>query len=227
MVINLKTNTMFKSIKTGVLAAILISTAIVAHAQKKITEGTLVYGITYKVETPDAPKETKIKFNGDISTMSFQAGPAAIGIYIDQKTGAGLVTVDVPVAQMQKAAKTSKADNEENDPYKQTLSDFKATGEKAVILGYNTEKYTFKNEKGESSELWATTELELPVNMVTSNFKNFKGTVMKFVDASNGNTTLLKSINEAKVGVLSITSVPKGYDEMTYAEMKAMQGGGE
>jgi hypothetical protein len=39
---------MLKSIKTSVLALILVSTAIIAHAQKKITEGTLVYGMKFK-----------------------------------------------------------------------------------------------------------------------------------------------------------------------------------
>jgi hypothetical protein len=216
---------MFKSIKTGVLAAILISTTIVAHAQKKLTEGTLVYGITYKIDAPGAPAENKIKFNGDVSKMEIEAGPASVGVFVDQKTGAGLVTVSVPIAQMQKAAKMSKAEVEESNPNKSKLSDFKATGEKAVIAGYNAEKYTYKNAKGESGELWATTELELPINIITSDFKEVKGTVVKYSDASV--TVTLKSIKEDKVGTLSISTIPSGFDEITYAELKAMQGGGE
>lgn len=215
---------MFKSIKTGILAAILISTAVVANAQKKLTEGTLVYAMEYKVETPGAPKETKVTFNGDVSRMGIEAGPASIGIFVDQKTGTGLVSVSVPVAQMLKAAKLSKAEVEEGNPNKTKLSDFTATGEKAVVAGYNAEKYTYKNDKGESYVMWATTELDLPVNIVTSDFRDFKGTILKF---SNDNATVtLKSISDAKVGALSVTTVPEGFDEITYAEMKAMQGGG-
>ena len=225
MVKNIKTNIMFKSIKTGVLAAILISTAIIAHAQKKLSEGTLVYGLDYKVAIPGAPSENKIKFNGDISKMEINAGPATIGVFMDFQSGTGLVLVDVPVAQMQKAAKLTKTDIEEMNATKPKLSDFKATGEKAVIAGYNAEKYTYKNDKGESAEMWATTELELPLNLVTSEFKDFKGTVIKFSDSKA--TVTLKSVNDAKVGVLSVTTIPTGYDEITYAELKAMQGGGE
>ena len=216
---------MFKSIKTGVLATILISMAIVAHAQKKITEGTLVYGIEYKVEAPGAPTENKVKFNGDVSKMEMISGPATVGIFADLKNGTGLVLVDVPVAQMQKAAKLTKSDVEEMNAVKPKLSEFKATGEKAMIAGYNAEKYTYKNDKGESAVMWATTELELPLNVVNSDFKDFKGTVLKYADANV--TVTLKSINETKVGVLSVTAVPSGYDEITYAELKAMQGGGE
>lgn len=215
---------MFKSIKTGILAAILISTAIVAHAQKKLTEGTLVYGIDYKIDAPGAPTENKVKFNGDVSKMEIESGPASIGIFIDQKSGTGLITVSVPVAQIQKAAKMSKTEVEEANPNKAKLSDFKATGEKAVIAGYNTEKYTYKNDKGEIGELWATTELELPTNLITSSFKDFKGTIIKFSDA-NGTITL-KSVKEDKIGTLSVSTIPTGFEEITYTELKNMQGGG-
>lgn len=215
---------MFKSMKTSVLALILISTAIVANAQKKLIEGTVVYGIEYKVDAPGAPTENKVKFNGDVSKMEIEAGPASIGIFADLKSGTGLVLVSVPVAQMQKAAKMTKADMDEMNAAKPKLSDFKATGEKSVIAGYNAEKYTYKNDKGESATLWLTTELDLPLNLVTADFKDLKGTVIKFSDA---NTTItLKSINEAKVGALSVTAIPSGYDEITYADLKAMQGGG-
>ena len=94
-----------------------------------------------------------------------------------------------------------------------------------MIAGYNAEKYTYKNDKGESAVMWATTELELPLNLITSDFKDFKGTVLKYADANA--TVTLKSINETKIGVLSVIAIPSGYDEITYAELKAMQGGGE
>ncbi|MBB2144992.1 hypothetical protein GM921_05830 [Pedobacter sp. LMG 31464] len=215
---------MFKSMKTGVLAAILISSAIVANAQKKLTEGSLVYGIEYKIDAPGAPAENKIKFNGDISKMEIEAGPASIGVFMDLKGGTGLVLVDVPVAQMQKAAKLTKADVEEMNAKKPKLSEFKATGEKAVIAGYNAEKYTYKSDK-DDAVMWLTTELELPLNMVTADFKDVKGTVIKYSDSKA--TITLKSVSDAKVGALSVTTIPSGYDEITYAELKAMQGGGE
>ncbi|WP_131537159.1 hypothetical protein [Pedobacter nototheniae] len=216
---------MFKSIKTSVLAVILVSTAVIAHAQKKITEGTIVYGIQYKVEAPGAPEEQKVKFSGDVSKLEIEAGPASIGVFLDTKSQTGLVLVDVPVAQKQIAAKMTKADLEEANAAKPKFSDFKATGEKQAIAGYNAEKYTFKDEKGGAYELWATTELETPLNIITSEFKDVKGTVLKF--SGEKATITMKSIAADKVGVLSVTTIPAGYDEVTYAELKAMQGGGE
>lgn len=218
---------MLKSIKTSVLALILVSTAIIAHAQKKITEGTLVYGIKYKIDAPGAPEEQKVKFNGDISKLEMQFGPAAIGVLMDNKSGAGLLLVDIPVAQKQLASKMTKADMEESNAAKPKYSDFKATGEKKAIGTYNSEKYTFKDDKGGTGELWATTDVEIPVNIATADFKEVKGTVV-LVSTSMATITL-KSLAEGKVGELSVTKVPTGYDEITYAEMKALQqqGGGE
>ncbi len=214
---------MFKSMKTGVLAAILISTAFIANAQKKVNEGTIVY----TMKSDQGEVDQKIKFNGDISKMELEAGPATIGIFNDIKSGTGLVLVDVPVAQMQKAAKMSKEDIEKQSAAAGggKISDLKATGEKQVIATYNAEKYTFKNQAGESYEVWVTNDIELPLNMITSEFKDVKGAVVKF-SGKAGNVTL-KSINEGKVGELSVVKIPIGYDEITYAELMAMQGGGE
>jgi len=215
---------MLKSIKTSVIALILVSTAIIAHAQKKITEGTIVYGIKYKISAPGAPEQQKVKFNGDISKLELEFGPAAIGVLLDIKSGAGLTLVDIPVAQKQLAAKMSKADMDESKNSRPQYSDFKATGEKKTVGGYNAEKYTFKDSKGGAGELWATTDVDVPVNIATADFKDIKGFVV-LIDTPEATITL-KSLTEGKVGELSITKIPAGYDEITYADLKAMQGGG-
>ncbi|WP_316737117.1 DUF4412 domain-containing protein [Pedobacter aquatilis] len=216
---------MLKSIKTSVVALILVSTAVIAHAQKKITEGTLVYGIKYKISAPGAPEEQKVKFNGDISKLELSFGPATVGVLLDNKTETGLTLVDIPVAQKQLAAKLTKADMEESKATRPSYSEFKATGEKKTLSGYNVEKYTFKDSKGGTGELWATADVDVPVNIATADFKEVKGFVV-MIDTKEATITL-KSLTEGKVGELSVTKIPAGYDEITYAEMKAMQGGGE
>ncbi len=226
---------MFKSIKTGVLAAILMSSAIVAHAQKKITEGVLIYTSQFSPTADQEaaaammPKETKIKFNGNLSNTSFEAGPAVISIFQDFTTLNGLTLIDVPVAQMQFAVKTDKAIYEKESADLPKFSEFKATGEKKMIGAYNTEKYTYKDSKGGSHELWTTTDLELPAGFFGPEFKDVKGTLVKynvFLQGSLKATMTLKSVSEDKVGKLSL-DVPKGYEVKTMEELKAMQGGGE
>jgi len=218
---------MLKSIKTSVVALILVSSAIIAHAQKKVTEGTLVYTMKYKISAPGAPEEQKVKFNGDISKLEMDFGPASVGVLLDSKSGSGLLLVSIPVAQKQLASKMTKAEMEESNAAKPKYSDFKATGEKKTVAGYNAEKYTFKDDKGASGELWATTDVDIPVNIATADFKEVKGFIV-LVDTPMATVTL-KSLTEGKVGELSVAKIPSGYDEITYAEMKALQqqGGGE
>ncbi|TCC90455.1 hypothetical protein EZ428_14365 [Pedobacter frigiditerrae] len=225
---------MFKSMKTGVLAAILISTAIYAHAQKKITEGTISYAVEY-APTPEQepavkmlPKELKVKFNGSITKIEMEQGPATIVILSDVISYAGLVLIDVPVAQMQFAVKRTKADYDKEKATAPKFSDFKATGEKKMIGSYNAEKYTYKDDKGGTYELWTTTDIELPTGFNGEDFKDIKGSLVKFTHFQQGmkQTLTVKEIKEEKNGPYKL-HVPSGYEVKTMEEIMAMQGGGE
>lgn len=225
---------MFKSMKTGVLAAILMSATIFAHAQKKISEGTLTFGAEYaptaelEAMAASLPKEVKTKFNGPLTKMVMEQGPATITILQDVASHEGLVLIDVPVAQMQFAVKQSKADYEKAMEAMPKFSDFKATGEKKMIGAYNSEKYTYKDDKGATYELWASNDIELPTGFFGEQFKDVKGALIKYTTYSQGiKTTLsIKNLAEDKVGALSL-DVPKGYEIKTMEEIQAMQGGGE
>lgn len=225
---------MFKSVKTGVLAAILISTALIANAQKKITEGTVTYSLEYSPTLEQEsmvsmlPTEQKVKFNGNVINMVMEQGPATITVFSDIATQLGLVLIDVPVAQMQFAVKQTKADYDKQRATAPKFSEFKATGEKKMIGAYNTEKYTYKDDKGATYELWATTDIELPAGFAGEDFKGIKGTLVKFTSFSQGmkQTLTVKDIKEEKTGPFTL-DVPKGYEVKTMEEIMAMQGGGE
>lgn len=210
---------MLKSIKTSVLALILVGTAIMAHAQTKISEGTAEYDVVAN----GVASTTKIDFNGDVSKMTLVQGPATIMIITDVKNMVGVVAVSVPVAQIMSAAKMTKTDIEAERAKTGKASDFVATGEKKMVAGYNAEKYTYKGGDGGKYEVWVTTDLETTPNSFTGEFLSIKGTPVMFTGKDTSVT--LKSIKEAKVGALSVTTVPSGYDEITYAELRAMGGG--
>jgi len=224
---------MLKSIKTSVLAAVLVGTAIMAHAQKNITEGTLNFGIEYQLteeQQPMAamlPAETKIKFNGTLSKFEMQQGPATITVVSNVADMNSLVLIDVPVAQLQYAVKNTKEDYEKNNAMNPKFSDFKATGEKQTIGTYKTEKYTYKDDKGASYELWATNDITLPAGLMGPEFKDVKGTPVKFTAFRNGvkSISTLKSVIEEKTGPLSL-DVPSGYEVKTMEEIMQMQQGG-
>jgi hypothetical protein len=226
---------MFKSIKTGVIALLLVATAVIANAQKKMDQGTVVYGITYElspeqksmVDSTMLPAETTVDFNGNFASIKIESGPALVNIITDKSTKTGLILVDVPVAQKKFATKMS---SEELDAQKGAVkySNFKATGEKQKIAGFNAEKYTYVDNKGASYELWATNDVQLATGALYTEFADVKGTPVKFVMINNGMKTnyIVKTIKDNKVGPFSLT-VPSGYEVKTMAQMQAMQSGGQ
>ena len=223
---------MFKSIKTTVVAAILISTAIIANAQKKVSEGTITYGMAYEL-TPEQqsmasqlPTETKVKFNGDILKIEMEQGPAKITILSDGLKKDGLVLVDVPMMQKQYAVKTTKAEAEQTMGPTPVPSDFKATGEKQKIGMYNAEKYTYKDDKNAAYELWATTDVQLPAGIIGAEFAAVKGTPIKFTRTQNGfkSVVTIKEVKEEKVGPITL-DVPAAYEVTTMDALRAMGGG--
>jgi len=222
---------MLKSIKTSVLAAILISTAVVAHAQKKVNEGTITYGMTYELSADQQalasqlPAETKFKFSGNISKIEMEQQGATIVFLTDGVQKNGLVLVAIPMLQKQYAAKSTKEDAEAMSGKTPVLTDFKATGEKQKIGIYNAEKYTYKDDKGVALELWATNDIQLPVGITGEEFKDVKGTPVKFTRTQNGikATVVMKDLVEEKVGPITL-DVPAGYEAISLADLKAMGG---
>jgi hypothetical protein len=220
--------------KTGILAAILISTAIYANAQKKITEGTVTYDVKYfptseqEAMVSALPAVQKIKFNGSMIKLEMEQGPAQITILQDIVSHLGLILIDVPVAQMQFAVKQGKEEYEKGRANSPKFSDFKATGEKQMIGAYNAEKYTYKDDKGGTYELWATNDIELPAGFSGEDFKDIKGSLVKYTHFSQGikSTLTIKDLKEEKNGPYKL-DVPSGYEVKTMEEIQAMSGGGE
>jgi hypothetical protein len=133
----------------------------------------------------------------------------------------------VPIAQKQFAVKMSREEIEKSKEGAPKFSDFKATGEKQKMGIYNAEKYTYKDSNGAAYELWSTTDVELPEGYKEDEFKDVKGTLVKFTAFQNGvkGTVTLKSLKEEKIAPLSL-EIPKGYEVKTMDEIKAMQQGG-
>jgi len=224
---------MFKSIKTGVLALILVSTAVIAKAQKVIDQGTLTYGIQYElteeqkkiIDASVLPSQSKVKFNGNISKVEIDMGAATIKILTDGTAQKALVLVDVPIMQKQYAANMTKEDLAKQNG-NLTFSDFKASGEKQTIAGYNSEKYSYKDNNGLTYELWLAPDLKLSKGAILPEFAALAGTPVKYSVNQNGirNTLTLKSVKEEKVGPFTL-DIPKGYEMTTMDALNNMRGG--
>ncbi|TDQ11144.1 DUF4412 domain-containing protein [Pedobacter metabolipauper] len=226
---------MFKSIKTSVVALILIGTAVIAKAQKVIEQGTITYGIEYvltedqkkAIDVSVLPSESKVQFNGTISKVEIDMGMAMVKVITDAAAKNALLLIDVPMMQKQFATKMNKADLEKQSG-NMKLVDLKASGEKQTIAGYQTEKYTYKDNNGTAYEIWVSTDLKFSPGAIPPEFAELKGTPVKYTAINEGIKTVLtlKSVKEEKVGPFTL-EVPKGYELKTMAEMEAMRNGGE
>lgn len=226
---------MFKSIKTGVIALILLSTAALAQAQKKIEQGTVTYTVSYEL-TPEQkslvdpsvlPTESVMEFNNNLARIQMDLGAALVKIINDADTKTALVLVDVPIAQKQFATKMTAEDvAKQRGDIK--YSNFKPTGEKQTVAGYKAEKYTYTDNKNTNYELWLTKDVRLAKGAEYEDFASLNGTPVKYSMTVNGvkSNYTLKSIKEGPVAKLSM-EVPAGYELKTAAEMAAMQGGGQ
>ena len=224
---------MFKSMKTGVIAFILLSTAALAQAQKKIEQGTVTYTVTYeataeqKAMVDQLPTESVMEFNNNLGRIQMDLGAALVKVITDADTKTALLLVDVPMAQKQFATKMSAEDvAKQRGDIK--YSNFKPTGQKQTVAGYNAEKYTYTDNKNENYELWLTKDVRLAKGAEFEDFAPLNGTPVKYTMTLNGikSNYTLKSIKEGNVAKLSM-EVPAGYELKTAAEMQAMQGGGE
>jgi len=221
--------------KTGVIAFILLSTAALAQAQKKIEQGTVTYSVSYE-PAPDQksgfddsilPKESVVEFDKNLARIQMDLGAALVKVISDSDTKTALLLVDVPIAQKQFATKMS-AEDVEKQRGDTKYSNFKPTGQKQTIAGYNAEKYTYSDNKNANYELWLTKDVQLAKGAEYEDFAALNGTLVKYSMTVNGvkSNYTLKSIKEGPVAKLSM-EVPGGYELKTAAEMAAMQGGGQ
>ncbi len=224
---------MFKSIKTGVFALILIGTAILAKAQKTISQGMITYSMEYiltpqqraNIDVSNLPKESTVEFNGNISRTRMAFGPSLLNIYKNGDSNTGLILINIPILQKQFAGKMSKEYLEkQSGGFKYT--DFKSTGIKETIAGYNAEKYNYKDDSGSTYEIWSTKDVMLPSVAIPAELNTIGGTPVKYVIYQDGIKTQLtvKSIKTQKVGPFSM-EVPAGYTLKTMDQLDAMRNG--
>ncbi|MEJ7559493.1 MAG: hypothetical protein WKF66_14385 [Pedobacter sp.] len=199
-------------------------------AQKTVNQGTLTYDITYDLnegqkKTIDAeklPSVTKVKFNGNMSKMEIDMGLATLKMIVDGPGKLAVLLVDAPLFQKQYAAKFSKEDLEKQGG-NLTFKNFKATGVRQIIGGYDAVKYNYQDNNNENYEVWIAPELKLSPGAILPEFSGLKGTPVKYVSLQYGvkNILTLKSVKEEKTGPFTL-EVPSGYEVKTVKEMDEM-----
>jgi hypothetical protein len=206
---------------TAAMGLALTATALTASAQKTYTEGTA----TYEASVAGQTIEAKVMFKGDSSATIMQQGPANIKV-LGFKEDYMAVLVDVPVANIKKAAVATPGELEDAMSKLPSFT-FTPTTETKQIAGYKCKKVVAKDTKSNTSfDAWVTTDIAAPASAFSTLYAKVGGFPVQFTVSQMGRnvTNTLKSISDAKVPAGTF-GIPAGFDKITLTELSAMSGG--
>ncbi len=226
---------MLKNTKIGLIAFICFGASFAAQAQKVIKEGTAVYAVEYDLPVSQQsmaamlPKEFKVQFKGDNSKFKMDMGMYATEVIYNSATKESLSLTDVPMQNKKIAVKMTKEQTDKMQEMQTGEKDVEVTTttETKKIAGYNCTKYILKDKiSGESVDVWATTDITIPANSLTSSIKNVKGVPVEFSSNARGmkSKMTLKSITEEPVTDIKM-DIPTGYETMTFEDVMSQMGG--
>lgn len=227
---------MIKIFKTTLIAIACIGYTYVAQAQKTVKEGTVTYAVEYNLPANQQsmasmlPSEFKVAFKADLSKFRMDMGMYATEVIFNSTTKETLSLTEVPMQNKKIAVKMNK---EQSEKIKELQAggeqDFEvtATTETKKVAGYNCTKYLLKEKNtGEKSEVWATTEIDIPTNPLTSSIIGIKGVPMEFSSNARGMKSKMtfKSISEDAVKEINMT-IPDGFETMKFEDLLSQMGG--
>jgi GLPGLI family protein len=224
-----------KNLKLAIIAFICLGSSFVANAQKTFKEGSVTYAVEYDLP-PDQqamvamlPTVYKVNFKGDMTSFKMDMGMFATQVIYNEATKESLSLTDVPMQSKKIAVKMSKEQSEKMQELQtgETDLEIKATTETKQIAGYKCTKYTINDKiSGDQSEVWATTDIKIPSNALTSVFKGIVGVPVQFSTNARGlkSKMTLKEIKEEPTAEINMT-VPAGYETMAFEDLLKQMGG--
>lgn len=196
--------------------------SLTANAQKTYTEGSAIYSTS----TQGIDAEAKVAFNRDSSAVSIQQGPAAIKLLANNKGTYMAILVDVPLASIKKAAILSPDELKQAEDSAPKFT-FTPTTETKQINGFNCKKVIAKDAKtGTNSDVWVTTDISAPENLLSRYFVAAGGFPVQFVGKQMGQmaTITLKLINNDKPAPNTF-GIPTGFEKVTLTDLNSLGGG--
>lgn len=225
---------MLKSIKISGFALLLLSAALNAAAQKKITQGTITYTVTHnlteaqkaKTDIAKLPLEWEAKFNDSLSSTKIKRGSVIFDIISNHRDKTRFFLIDMVLLGRQYGVKQSKEEVSKLENKPSENIEFKETKETQIIAGYQAHKYLYTDNKGVNREVWATKEVVLPSFGIDKTFQGLNAVPLKYTVLQTGieTTRTLKSIVESNVNIP--TSIPDEYELTTMEEITKMNSKG-
>jgi hypothetical protein len=204
------------------LGLALTATTMSASAQKKYTEGVVDFTTSMMGQQINA----KSYFRADSNAFAFSNGPANIKILTDANGKSMVILVDVPVANIKKAAIASPDDIDQAIAAMPKFT-FAPGTETKVISGFNCKKVVATDSKtSKSYDIWVTNDVEIPLAGIAKYYAGVGGFPVQYTSFSQGQSTevTVKSVTEQKVPAGTF-GIPADFEKITMDDLKAMRGG--
>jgi GLPGLI family protein len=203
---------------------LLLVTASGINAQKKITDGTIVYDIVIETNSEEPKKVdafsgavTNVYLNGDKSRTDMVSSLGIESTIYDAITGKAVILKEY---SGQKLMITLSKENwvEKNEAYKGIV--FETGTETKVIAGHTCKKAIAKLKDGKSFEVFYAIDLVAGNNEYNPAFKNLPGLAMEY-EIKRGKTSFKYTVSKISFEAVNASKFdfPKsGYRVMTYEE---------
>lgn len=213
------------------LAIVLVS-LVNANAQQKITEGVVVYTLSWNVPeqaqamAASLPTEVQVFFKGDSSSMKMESQFFSSQSILNTKKEYERMLLDIPMMSKKYSVIFTPADQEMlADKYPQMS--FKPSTESKVLNGYKASKFEVYESKTDIKfDVWFTKDIDVVANPLSRFYETSYGFPLEFTSFQNGLSV------KASVKEIQKTSVPAGmfsagkdYEEMTLTQLMQMRGG--
>ncbi|QEC78395.1 hypothetical protein [Mucilaginibacter ginsenosidivorax] len=204
------------------LGLALTATVMSASAQKKYTEGVVNFTTAMMGQQINA----KSYFRADSNAFAFSNGPANIKILTDAGAKSMVILVDVPVANIKKAAVATPDDIDQAMAGLPQFT-FAPGTETKVINGFNCKKVVATDKKtSKTYDIWITNDIEIPLAGVAKYYQGIGGFPVQYTSFSQGQSTevTVTGVTEQKVPAGTF-GIPADFEKITLDDLKAMRGG--
>lgn len=214
-----------KFLKTGLILLFFLNVCSI-HAQKVISEGTLVYNISIQTGSTE-PKmadmldgaTTSVYIKGTQSRSELVSGLGSEITIYDSKSGSGVILKDY---SGQKLMITLTKEDWEKKNSKYEGITFESINETLDIAGYTCKKAIAKLKDGSAFVVYYTPELEMSDKNYDSQFKNLPGLALQY-EWQSGKMKFKYTLSKINFDTVPASKfdIPKsGYRVMTYTEAR-------
>ncbi|SKB42176.1 DUF4412 domain-containing protein [Daejeonella lutea] len=214
-------------------AVLLLGAGAFAQGPKKVTEGTLTYGVEWnlpeqmKAMASNFPTEIKVHFKGDSSSLKTGSQMYSSTNITNLSKEYERLLLEIPMMNKKYSVIFTPADQDKIAANAPDLA-IKASTETKTVAGYNATKYDVTEKKSNAtSTAWFTKDVEVSTqNPLTRYFDKGLGFPVEFTSYMNGLSVkaTLKDVKAESVPAGTF-GASKDFEEITFDQLMQMQGG--